>query len=172
MNFSVKWNRLDNERSIEEKPVVYHCHHYNIALQKTIEDTRAVDGITILKNSAREVAYEQFKQAFMNHSELTSESEKFNFASQYFKMAGFGLIDFSKVNEQGGIVHCPTSHYAKGYLAKFNRREKPVCHFVAGWIAGVIAAVYFNDLYIYDVAETQCQAVTGNPGCTFKVELR
>ncbi len=167
----IDWKKAENVRLVEGKPLVFHCHHYNCHLQKTIEDSRIVDGKGIQLTAAREVAFEHFTKAFANHSELKEPKERLAFAENFFRLAGFGLVDFSKVSKNGGFVTCPSSHYAKGWVVKWGKRKTPMCFFNAGWIAGVLAAAYDGQRFTYDVQETMCEAVTGK-GCTFQVGVR
>ncbi len=168
---NISWNKKTNQRLVEGKSLVFHCHHYNCFLQRTLEDAKIVDGKGIQIESAREVAFEQFTKAFEDHQKLKTAKQKLKFASNFFQIAGFGLIDFSKTNTEGGTVTCPVSHYAKGWVAKWGKRKTPMCYFNTGWIAGVMAAAYNKELYDYDVRETKCEAVKGK-GCKFEVTQR
>lgn len=170
VKFHIDWNKKENKRMFEGKSLVFHCHHYNCYLQRTLEDAKMVDGKGIQINTARDVAFEHFTRVFRDHLELKNPRQKFAFASKFFQLTGFGLIDFSKVNSEGGTVKCPVSHYAKGWLAKWGKRKTPMCYFNVGWIAGVIAAVYCKERFSYEVKETRCEAVRGK-GCTFEVEV-
>lgn len=166
---SIQWDKARNERYIEGVPHVFHCHHYNVYLQKTLEDAKIVDGKGIQKNAAQEVAFEQFSKAFSERDDLKDTAERLKFAEQLFKMLGFGTIDFSEI--ESGKVTCPVSHYAKGWMSKWGNRSRPVDYFVAGWLGGLLSAVYEKPRFHYEVTETQCQAVDGDV-CIFKVEVR
>jgi hypothetical protein len=41
-------------------PIAMHCHHYNINLQKMLEDTLADEGIQLLYDVAEEVSFYGF----------------------------------------------------------------------------------------------------------------
>jgi len=171
VEFNIDWKKAENKRLVEGKSLVFHCHHYNCYLQRTIEDAQSIDGKGIQVNTAREVAHEHFTKAFSNHPELNTPQKKFGFASTFFQIAGFGKVDFANMKEDGGIVKCPSSHYARGWVAKWGKRKTPACHFNAGWIAGVAAAVFNKDRYSYDVEEIECEAVKGK-GCAYRVGVR
>ncbi len=42
------------------QPVAMHCHHYNINLQKTLEDTLGDEGVRLIVQSAEETIYSNF----------------------------------------------------------------------------------------------------------------
>ncbi len=169
-DYNIEWNKKTNTRLVEGKQLVFHCHHYNCHLQKTIEDAKMIDGKGIQTNTAREVAYEHFIKAFTSHPELNTPKMRLAFAAKLFQIQGFGIVNFGKTTENGGIVKCPVSHYAKGWITKWGKRKTPTCHFNTGWIAGVLAAAYNKQRYHFEVTETQCEAVKGK-GCSFKVEV-
>ena len=170
-NLNIDWNKETNTRIVEGKSLVFHCHHYNCFLQKTIEGPEDVDGKSILTDAARGTAYEHFTTAFSNHADLATPEQKLGFASEFFRIAGFGLVDFSNAGEEGGVVKCPTSHYARGWLSKWGARKTPCCYFNTGWIEGVMAASYRKGKDHYKAEETRCEAVDGK-GCEYKVKVR
>jgi hypothetical protein len=167
----VVWNKNENVRLVEGESLVFHCHHYNCILQKTIEDAKVIDGKGIQVNTAREVAYRQFTKAFKDHTDLKTPAQRLAFAATLFQVAGFGKVDFKGAKATGGIVKTPTSHYAKGWIAKWGKRDTPMCHFNAGWIAGAVAAAFDKERYYFDVKETACEAVKGK-GCSYALEVR
>jgi predicted hydrocarbon binding protein len=169
--FNVDWNKQQNIRLVEKSSLVFHCHHYNCHLQKTIEDAQIVDGKGIQINVAREVAFNQFSKAYSLHPELKTTKQKLDFAAELFQVQGFGKVVFTKIDETGGVVKVPVSHYAKGWVTKWGKRFTPVCLFNTGWIAGVLAAVYDKQRYHYEVTETDCIAVTSKE-CVYTVGVR
>ena len=58
---------LDRNRkliSLFGEPVIFHCHHYNLFLQQTIEDPDWIDGVGILRTAAQEIFYSLLYGAF------------------------------------------------------------------------------------------------------------
>ena len=171
-DLNINWKKEENVRNVEGKSLVFHCHHYNCFLQKTIEGPQSVKGKEILTDVAREVGFEQMSKAFNDHTELKTPEEKLGFATEFFKIAGFGIIDFSKIHAKGGVVTTPTSHYSRGWLSKWGTRATPGCHFNTGWMAGVLAAAYKKDMNHYNSIETKCESMTGNSGCEYRIEVK
>ena len=58
---------LDRDRkliSLFGEPVIFHCHHYNLFLQQTIENPDWIDGVGILRTAAQEIFYSLLYGAF------------------------------------------------------------------------------------------------------------
>ncbi len=76
---------------------------------------------------------------------------------------GWFKLEEAKVDpERGGVIKLSSSFIAEGY----GRSEKPVCHFLCGFLVGV-----FQELLGIKLAceEIRC-AATGEPYCEFKLE--
>jgi predicted hydrocarbon binding protein len=138
--------------------MVFHCHNYNVVLQRTIEDPAYIDGKALLVNAAEEVTFVQFRDYFEHLPKMSSPSQRLEIAERLFRECGFGLIGFDRVDQDGGIVVAPVSHYAVGWKAKFGERKTPGCFFVCGFIAGAMEAAYNAGIGSYDVTELRCVA--------------
>jgi len=129
----------------QKEPLVLHCHHYNIYLQTTLEDASGyLDVYSILVDSSHEIVYGQFKQYFQDNPGLSIEEKK-AVVEDYFRFSGFGLINLSDANQEGGRVNSMSEHYGVGYKAKHGQRpanESGVSFFSTGFLAGAIEAIY------------------------------
>jgi predicted hydrocarbon binding protein len=65
----------------------------------------------------------------------------------------------------------PSNHHVTGWLAKHGRRDTAGCHFVRGWIAGVLEAIYRQSLGHYTIEETSCKMKRDNE-CVFEAKAR
>ncbi len=149
--------------------VVLHCHHYNVFLQRTIEDGLGAHAPALLTQAAMESARATL-------SKLEAEGPAGSPAAVIARGAdvlahhGFGLADVSALGERGGTATIERAHYAVGWLAKFGRRATPCCFFSAGWLAGaVVVAGGFSPERVV-ARETECLAA-GAPRCSFLVEV-
>lgn len=141
--------------SIGGEPHVFHCHHYNCFLQKSIADQSAlVDSPTLLTEAAAEVAYAQL-------TALGTVDEQ-----ELFRHLGFGVLDASALGAQGGTAVVKGSHYAMGWLSKYGQADAPVCFFAAGFVEAV-ARHRFGAAF--QVKETACVA-HGASECRFEVK--
>lgn len=94
--------RIDRPRKLVaffDEPVIFHCHHYNLFLQQTIEDPDWIDGVSILQTSAQEIFYSLLANAF-NTLGVQTPAERLATAAQIFSFLGFGRLNF-EVTEEG-----------------------------------------------------------------------
>ena len=150
------------------QPVAMHCHHYNINLQKTIEDHLGDAGIELLFRSVEEASYQSFQHLFDQYPQIKTLKSKLEMTGILFQNCGLGVIHFERVRPGGGNVVSPSSHHVTGWLAKHGRRETPGCHFTRGWIAGALEAIYNRSPGFYAVEEKQCKMMLAAE-CTFQI---
>jgi hypothetical protein len=120
--------------------MLFHCNHFNRYLQQTIEDPTYIDSEKILLQSAAETVYLQFSEYFKQNPDLTLR-EKLDFASQMFKFAGFGILDFSKIDEKGGRIIGRSSHFGLAMRLNLAKMTRPGEFFDKGFIAGVLLTI-------------------------------
>ena len=143
--------------SIAGEPHVFHCHHYNCFLQKSIVDQAALfDVKRLLTDAAAEVVY----------SELSGIKAAGDTADVLFGQLGFGVLDAKALTAQGGTATVKGSHYALGWLSKFGKASEPVCYFVSGFIEASARQKFGT---AFQVRETACVA-SGASTCTFEVK--
>ena len=150
------------------QPFAMHCHHYNINLQKTLEDTLGEEGVQILIRSAEESGYANFRNLVDQFSYLRTIKSKLEMAAAMYQNYGLGVIHFQKIDIHGGRIISPSSHHVTGWMAKHGRRKTPGCYFARGWIAGVLAVVFEKTMGFYRLDEVHCKMV-GDPECVFLV---
>ncbi|MDR7921275.1 hypothetical protein RHK62_03620 [Thermosynechococcus sp. HY213] len=164
--------RIDRPRKLVaffDEPVIFHCHHYNLFLQQTIEDPDWIDGVSILQTSAQEIFYSLLANAF-NTLGVQTPAERLATAAQIFSFLGFGHLNF-EVTEEGGEVELTHSHYAEGWLGKYGEqvsRTKPIDHLAVGYVAAALDAT-FAALGTYVAEETSCMVVTRQDHCMIHV---
>jgi predicted hydrocarbon binding protein len=141
--------------SIGGEPHVFHCHHYNCFLQKSIaEQSSLIDHRPLLTDAATEVVHAEL--AKIGHAN----------AEELFQHLGFGLLDVKALGTAGGSAVVKASHYALGWLSKFGKTTDPVCFFAAGFIEATARHRFGGH---YTVKETACVA-TGASECRFEVK--
>ncbi len=150
-------------------PIAMHCHHYNINLQKMLEDTLGEEGVQLLYQAVEDASYHSFKSFFNEYKQIRTIKSKKELASTIFQNCGLGVIHFQKVGPQGGRIVSSSSHHVTGWLAKHGRRDTAGCHFTRGWIAGVLEAIYNHPLDYYAVKELNCKMMR-DENCDFIVK--
>jgi hypothetical protein len=171
LNWQKELGRDGHRVKFSGQPVAMHCHHYNINLQKTLEETLGEQGVRLLYESAEEAIFENFRNVLRQYESIKTEKSKFEMAALMFQNSGMGVIRFQEVRPGGGRVVSPSNHHVTGWLAKHGKRDTPGCHFVRGWIAGILEAIYGRPLGYYSVEEQQCKMMRKSE-CLFVVKVR
>ena len=164
-------NRDGHRVVISGQPIAMHCHHYNINLQKTLEETLGNEGVGLLYRSVEETNYHSLQHLFNQYKKIRTLKSKFEMASLLYQNCGLGIIHFKRVRPHSAYIVSPSSHHVTGWLAKHGRRDTAGCHFTRGWIAGALEAIYERPLGCYLVEETHCK-MKRDDDCVFHVEER
>jgi len=170
-NWKNELNRDEDKVVLAGQPIAMHCHHYNINLQKTLEDTLGQEGGRLVYHSAEKAIYAGFVPLMKQYRELKTTKGKLEMAAMLYQNCGMGIMHLLEVEANGGRITSPSSHHVTGWLAKHGRRETPGCHFARGWIAGVLAAVFEKSPGHYAVEEEQCKMMRDEV-CVFIVRER
>ncbi len=150
-------------------PIAMHCHHYNINLQKTLEDTLGQEGVKLMYQAAEETGYSGFQSFLVQYKRLKTIKSKLEIASILYQNFGMGIIYFRNIESQGGKIVSPSSHHVTGWLAKHGKRETPGCHFSRGWIAGVLEVIFDHPTGYYTVEEQNCKMMRDEM-CVFEAK--
>ena len=148
--------------------IVMHCHHYNINLQKTLEDTLGQEGVALMVRSVEEASRSMFIALFEQFDQIKTVKSKLEMAATMYQNCGLGIVHLLAVAPEGGRVVSPSSHQVTGWLAKHGRRRTPGCHFARGWLAGTLEAVYGHPPGYYVVTETECKMMR-DKDCVFHI---
>jgi hypothetical protein len=152
-------------------PIAMHCHHYNINLQKMLEDTLGEAGVDLLVRAAEEASFVGFRAILSQYSRIRTLKSKLELASTLYQNCGLGVIRFERIGRNGGGVVSPSSHHVTGWLAKHGARSSAGCHFARGWIAGVLSVIFSRTVGAYAVKELSCKMARSSQ-CTFQVKER
>ncbi len=150
------------------EPIVFHCHHYNTFLQRSIQDAHFIDSDPFLIGAAAEVAFAQLT-SLIRQEQCSNEADRRELAERVYSWSGFGTLDFSGLTVTGGVMTTPNSHYAAAWNAKWGAADRPVCLFTSGWISGAMSAIHDRPLGDYHVDHPSCLAMDGTQRCAFDV---
>lgn len=149
------------------EPLVFHCHHYNVSLQKTIEEGLGEAATPLFVAAAAEVGYAQLVAVLAANPGLTSFTDRLQVAAELSRRQGFGRFLVSGDPGAGqALSHQP--HYALGWTTKLGRRSQPACAFHAGFFAGAFSAAAGLPNGSHVVEEISCGAMDGG-ACRFVV---
>ncbi len=167
INWPEKIAREGHRIFLSGLPIAMHCHHYNINLQKTLEESLGDDGIELLYQASLQSNYDGFRSFLEDHLQLKTEKSKLELAATSYQYCGLGVILLDEVDQGGGTIISPHSHHVTGWLAKHGRRETPGCNFTRGWISGVLSVIYQKEPGYYDVRELKCK-MARDAECVFE----
>ena len=167
-NMEDDFNESGNRLLSPGQAVAMHCHHYNINLQKTLEDTLGPSGHALMYRSAEEAIYHDFQLLLERHQERQTVASKLDLAAALYLHCGLGILRFEDITPSTGRIISPAGHHVTGWLAKHGRRETPGCHFSRGWMAGILEVVFNLPLGSIQVTETVCKMMRAN-NCIFHV---
>lgn len=170
-NWTKELGRDGHRVMLSGQPFAMHCHHYNVNLQKTLEDALGEDGVRLLFRSAEEAIFSSFKYLIAQYRQIKTASTRFEMAALLFQNCGLGVLSAQELDPKKSVIISVSSHHVTGWLAKHGRRPTPGCHFSRGWVAGVLAAIFEKTPGFYDVTEVECKMMLDKQ-CVFHVEAR
>lgn len=149
-----------------EEPIVFHCHHYNTFLQRSIQDASYIDSAPFLIGAGAEVADAQLRNLF---NDVPDPRDRSRIAERVYSWAGFGRIDLSALSDDGGVVVAPDSHYGSSWLAKFGPADHAIDLFTQGWLAGAAGAIHDAPAGAFVAKQSSCIG-TGASESRFAIE--
>lgn len=153
------------------QPVVYHCHHFNLFLDQTIDDALGTEESFRLRMSAAREFSGHLLSAVCEHAEARTPPERLQLAAQLFKLMGHGSLDFD-ADFTGGTAHGSHLHYGFAWLEKYGkqvRRRHPADGFAAGFAAAALEIAYDLSPGSLRGVEHECVALRA-PQCRIQVE--
>lgn len=144
-----------NRFLVDGEPMIFHCHHYNCFLQRTIQDAEYIDSAPLLVGAATEIVLAQLTRMLARTPDVAARKAT---VETLYRLCGFGLIDLGAVTEGGGEVRTRSSHYSTGWKEKFGRSKAPVAFFSTGFLAGAMAAIHGLDLATVQAQQTECRS--------------
>jgi predicted hydrocarbon binding protein len=150
--------------------VSLHCHHYNCGLIRALEEMEGIQTRLIIIQAATEEFYMHFSEYIKQHLSNKIARDRFNAAADLYRFMGFGRLDLSGLDEEGGMAYADSSYYVVGWLAKYGRRDTPVCYLTCGFLNGVLSAVYERPIGFYNIIEQHCM-IAGHNRCEFIVSV-
>lgn len=170
-NWQRELDREEHRLVFSGQPFAMHCHHYNINLQKMLEDTLGAVGVELLYTSAEAASYHNFGYLLAQYNQIRTLKSKLEMVATIYQNCGLGIIRYQEIGPQGGRIISPASHHVTGWLAKHGRRDTPGCHFARGWIAGVLEIIFNRAIGYYAIEESHCK-MKRDPECVFNIRIK
>ncbi len=150
-------------------PYVYHCHHYNLFHDQTVDDVLGEErGLEVRKNAAHS-AFGAFLERIFAKADASTIVEKVQLAQGLISAMGHGglEIDLESGKATGNFLHYGFA-WSEKYGSKVKRFE-PADGFAAGCIAAISSLARHGRLGACDVQELACIAQR-QERCEFSIE--
>ena len=149
-------------------PYVYHCHHYNLFHDQTIDDALGeVDGARV-RTTAAHNAFRELLGAVFAAAGATTPAERISLATEVFAWMGQGRLSLD-VSGAGGRARSGSLHYGFAWREKYGarvKRDEPTDAVAAGFAAATSELAFDLAADAITATEHRCLA-TRDPECEF-----
>ncbi|MBL8942847.1 MAG: hypothetical protein JNK45_06865 [Myxococcales bacterium] len=154
-----------------EAPVCFHCHHFNLFLDQTVDDALGHEAGGALRTRAAHRASRQLLAGLFEAAGVITPAERVSLAQEIFAAMGHGRLSIDAQRGKG-TAHGSHVHYGFCWREKYGRdvrRRHPTDAFAAGYVAA--ATELAHDLPSGSLwgVETECVAMRA-PECCFVAE--
>jgi hypothetical protein len=154
-------------------PVVFHCHHFNLFLDQSIDDALGREnGQRVRTKAAHDAAYHLI-HGLARGLGLQSPNDVFQVASTVFSAMGHGTLPIQG-DQTGGSAQTSHLHYGYSWFQKYGQqvgRRHPADAFAAGYGAAAIEVAYNLPKGTIWGRETQCVSM-GASNCHINFSLQ
>jgi predicted hydrocarbon binding protein len=170
MSEDIRFDKPRGTIELASSRLVFHCHHYNVFLQRSIEDAIGARAMKIQVDAATEVGQKMLAPLYAadGGADLPSRLAR---AAAIFGSLGFGRADVSGLGADGGSVVLAPCHYAIGWSAKFGQASAPVSHFATGFFRGALTAATGLASERVDAVQVLCAAM-GHDKSEIQIRIR
>ena len=157
--FPIKFHKKHGTLTLYKEPLVFHCNHFNVFFQRTVEEAIAfldIDASLLQKKAAFMSAYSIFQGLSEKNPQITSIEDKLLIASQLYSFLGYGLLPLKDLSKEEGEICTPITHYSLAWREKYGKRKKPVDDLTCGYISAVLSWVFEEEPGIYEVEQKKC----------------
>ncbi len=155
---------------VADIPTVFHCHHFNLFWDQTIDDALGPElGTVIRTNAARESFYDVLA-GLAARARVSGTNEMLRLAQSAFHLAGQGTLDFD-VTAHGGEIVGQNLHFGVAWNEKYGRvrRKHPADALAAGFSAAAVELAYGAQRDSIRVREYECITLDSDV-CRFRAE--
>ncbi len=154
--------------SFGDAPAVYHCHHFNLFLDQSIDDALGEENGREVRFLAARSATRQLLETAFERGKHETPLERLQIAAGLFRSMGHGTLTFEAPRGVGG-VQGRFLHYGFAWREKYGHRVRklaPADAFAAGFSAAALELAYQLPADTLDVREKRCFALK-DPACQF-----
>lgn len=156
--------------SLAGVPVIYHCHHFNLFLDQTIDDALGpVEGPKVRFEAARE-AFHELLSATVALLDVDTPASRVQVSRELLARMGHGRVDLD-AGARGGAASAAYLHYGFTWREKYGGlvgRSAPADAVGAGFAAAATEVAFRLPRDSVEARETSCVAAKA-PQCTFEL---
>jgi hypothetical protein len=156
-----------------DAPSVFHCHHFNLFHDQTIDDALGEEHGGQVRRNAAQSAFRPLLENLMNAIGAETPAERVAAASKLFANMGHGKLDLD-VTARGGRATGAFLHYGYSWREKYGsrvRRSLPVDSVAEGFAAAAAEVALRLAPGTLVAKERDCLA-TKHQACTFEITPR
>jgi hypothetical protein len=149
-------------------PYVYHCHHYNLFHDQTIDDALGEAEGARVRTTAAHNAFRELLGAVFAAAGATTPAERISLATELFAWMGQGRMSLD-VTAAGGRARSASLHYGYAWREKYGarvKRDEPTDAVAAGFAAATTELAFDLAADAVTAAEQRCLACR-DPECEF-----
>lgn len=110
---------------LAEIPYVFHCHHYNLFHDQTVDDALGEEEGTRVRTTAAHNAFRELLGAVFEKANAHTPAERISLAQEVFAWMGQGKLSLD-VTATGGRARSASLHYGYAWREKYGARVKRV----------------------------------------------
>ncbi len=152
-------------------PYVYHCHHFNLFHDQTVEDALGEEEAFEVRSRAAQSAAWQLLSDLVAESGASTPAERLQLAVAVFPWMGQGRLQLL-ADGGGGTARGDHLHYSFAWREKYGsrvRRHFPIDAFAAGFSAAATEVAFALPPGTLGPSEKSCYACR-QPACDFELE--
>lgn len=152
---------------LESVPYVYHCHHYNLFHDQTVDDAIGEDLGLRFRASAAQASVHQLLSRIAGARDLTGTTERMALATSLLPWMGHGRLVIDGLEATGEDLH-----YGHCWREKYGgsiKRLYPADAFAAGFSAAAVEIGRGLGPGSLSATETACIAMR-SPSCKFELK--
>lgn len=153
---------------LADVPVAYHCHHFNLFWDQTIDDALGAQLGTVVRTRAAREAFHDIIASLVNRLDARTSKDQQALAEGLFAWLGHGTLRMG-VRGNSGQAEGTHLHYGTCWREKYApkvKRRGPADAIAAGFAAAAMEVVHELPRESVDVTEEACVALD-DPTCRF-----
>ncbi|MEM7350249.1 MAG: hypothetical protein AAF657_05550 [Acidobacteriota bacterium] len=149
---------------------VYHCHHFNLFHDQTVEDALGEEEAFAVRSRAAADAVRPLLTGLAARQGAETPAERLQLAAGLFPWMGHGSLEL-QADAAGGEARGEHLHYSFAWREKYGsriRRRFPIDAFAAGFAAAATEMAFALPNGSLQATETECY-VRRDPACRFQL---